>query len=270
MYLARLLPLLGLLLPSAAYAQIDPCPLDGVIPCGAGGAVGVRTFVWTEIIPEFKLLFAGVMLIFFVYYAVRLILESGEESTTSEIKNAYGQAMTGAVFVSVASLFVAAVGNDASMTLINSDPGGPAFAIFESLIKYGKYLMGTLVLIFIAFQGVRLVILHGQESEMEKQKQRFFHGLIGVAVVLLASAMVNTVTGNNAGILGTQGKAIANFLLQIFGFLVVVSFIVSGIFLIFAVNDDLKDRAKKALFASVIGLIVVFASYMIVTYVLSI
>jgi Type IV secretion system pilin len=270
MHLARLLPLLALLLPSAAHAQVNPCPLGAIIPCGVGGAAGLQLFIGTEIIPEFKLAFAGVMLIFFVYYAIRLILESGEESTTSEIKNAYGQAMTGAVFVSVAGLFVAGVGNDASQTLINSDVGGPIYTIFETIIIYGKYLMGTLVIIFIAFQGVRLVLLHGQESEVEKQKERFFHGLVGVAVVLLASAMVNAVTGSNAGILGAEGKAAANLGLEIFGFLVVMSFIVSGAMLVFSVNEDLKDRAKKAMFGSVIGMIVVFAAYMIVTYVLSV
>ncbi len=91
-----------------------------------------------------------------------------------------------------------------------------------------------------------------------------------VAVVLLASAMVNAVTGSNAGILGAEGKAAANLGLEIFGFLVVVSFIVSGAMLVFSVNEDLKDRAKKAMFGSVIGMIVVFAAYMIVTYVLSV
>jgi hypothetical protein len=266
----RLLPSLGFLLPGIAHAQIVPCPLGAIVPCGVGGAVGVSTFVGTEIIPAAKIAFAGIMLIFFVYYAIRLILESGEESTVTEIKGAYGQAVTGAVFVSVAGLFVASVGNSASATLINSQQGGPIWEIFGTMITYGKWLMGTLVLVFVTFQGVRLIILHGEESELEKQKQRFFNGLIGVAIVLLASAIVNTVVGSNAGILGGEAKGLANFLLEVFGALAVLSLIVSGIFLVVSTDEALKDRAKKAVFASVVGMIVVFASYMIITYVLTV
>jgi hypothetical protein len=267
---ARLLSLIGLLVPGIAHAQINPCPLAGIIPCATGGSAGVNAFVAFEIIPAAKIAFAGVMLIFFVYYAIRLILESGEESTVTEIKSAYSQAMTGAIFVSVAGLFVAGVGNSASATLINSQEGGPIWEIFALMINYGKWLMGTLVLIFIAFQGVRLVILSNEESELEKQKTRFFHGLIGVAVTLLASAIVNTVTSSNAGILAGEMKGLANFMLEIFGILAVLSFIISGLFMVLSFNEGLKDRAKKAVFGSVIAMIVVFASYMIVSYVLTV
>lgn len=274
MNLLRLLALLGGIIPGIASAQINPCPLgNAYIPCSTvygAGAAGLNAFIDTEIFLELRIAFAGVMLFFLVYYAVRLILESGDETTAGEIKQAYGHAVTGAVFVSMAGLIVGGVGNSAAGTLLNSQQGGPLWTIFSTIIIYGKWLMGTLVLIFIVFQGVRLVILHGQDSEVEKQKTRFFHGLIGVAVVLLSSAIVNAVTGSQASILGTEAKGIASFMLEVFGLLVVISFIVSGLFLVLSVDEGLKDRAKKAFYASVIGMVVVFSSYMIVSYVLTV
>lgn len=270
MRMIRLLAALALLTPFQALAQVNPCPLGNIIPCGAGGAIGATAFLSGDIVPQLKIAFGGVLLFFMVYYAARLILESGDESASSEVKQAYGHAFTGAVFVSVAALIVEGVGRSASGTLINSEAGGPLQEIFVLVITYGKWLMGTLVMVFIAVQGTRLVLLSNQESELDKQKGRFFYGLVGVAVVLLANSVVSAIVGNTPALLGEQGKAIANFLLEVFGVLVVVSFIVSGLFLVFSANEGLKDRAKKAFYASVIGVVVVFSAYVIVSYVLSV
>ncbi len=266
----RLLSFLSAFLPGIALAQIAPCPLGSIIPCGTGGASGASAFIGYELLPELRIAIAGIMLFFFVYYALRLILESDQESTVTETKQAYGYAVTGAVFISVASLVALGVGSSASRTLINSDTGGPIWTIFALIITYMRWLMGTIVMVFIAFQGIRLMVLNGQESEVEKQRTRFFHGLIGVAVVLLASTIVSSVTQNDAGLLGEQGKALANLLLEVFGFLVVLSFIVAGVMLVFSTDEGLKDRAKKVFYGSVVGLVVVFCCYSIITFVLSV
>jgi hypothetical protein len=268
--LAKWLSLVGLVAPASASAQINPCPLGAIVPCATGGAAGAYIFVATEVIPEMKILFAGFLLIFFVYYAMRLLLESGEESTQTEVKAAYGYAVSGAVLVSVASLIALSVGNEASGTLINSDPGGPAQTAIDLVITYLQWLMGTAVLIFIAFQGVRLVILHGQDAEAEKQKTRFFHGLAGVAIVILANTIVGAVAGSQASLLGTQGKAAVDLMLEIFGILVILSFIVAGVMLVISTDEGLKDRAKKIFYAGIVGMIVVFSAFMIVTFVLEI
>jgi hypothetical protein len=261
--------LLGVLWPALGHAQLNPCPLGSMLPCTTGGAQGLASFISLEVGPELRIAFAGVLLMFLVYYAVRMIAESGDESTVTEIKQAYGYAVTGAILISVAGLIVMGVGNEARGTLINSEQGGPLWTIFSTIIVAMRWLLGVAVMATLAIQGMRLIVIQ-EESEMEKQKKRFFNAVVGVVIVVLASVLVDAVVTSRSGLLGPEVAGLVNFLLEAFGFLAVLSFIVAGIFLIFSVNEASADRAKTIMKGTVISLIVVFLSFAIVNFTLSV
>ena len=240
------------------------CPLGGTAGCGSGGAGGAASFILSNVIPAVQTLFYAVALIFFLQYAVKLLLESHDESTISEVKVAYTYGIVGAVIVSLAGLIVQAVGPGTGNSLINAAPVNEGLG---QVIAYMRIMVGVAATVLITFQGIRIILLQGQESELDMQRKRFFHGLIGVAVILLANSLVSAVLpGSGSSILSDEIAGIANFLTELVGALGVLSFVVAGAMLILSVDEGLKDRAKKAMFTATIAMIVASTAFVIVNY----
>ncbi len=267
--------LLTLGFPQAAWAVAVPtvpgwmgsaCLVLPGLPCVTGGAAGLSNFVGGVVVPALQIIFLAIAMLFFFYYSFRLIMESDDENTVTETKSAYGYAITGAALVSLAGFFAQAFGVGAQATIINQQPVVDAL---DLVVRYMRLMVSAAVSLLIVYQGMRIILLQGQESEIEQQKKRFFHGLLGVAIVLLANVVVSAFFPQNNGtqILNTEFVGVINFLLEILGALALLAIIVGGIFLVVSTNDELKDRAKKSIFTAVVSLIIVLSSFLIVNFV---
>jgi hypothetical protein len=265
--------LAGLLLPIAAYAANVPqvpgsmtiCGGTG-LPCITGGADGLAAYAFARIIPGLQYMFYAVAILFFFYYGVRLLTESDEENTVTETKQAYGYAIAGCVTVSMTGYLIQAIGPGfANSTLIND---APIAAGLFNVVLFLRLMVSAAVTGMIVYLGFRLILLQGKEDEMEQQKKRFFYGLLGVVVVLIADAIIRGFVPGAGGI-GSSGLVVQiigmiNFMLELLGALAVLAFIVAGIMLVVSVDEGLKDRAKKAIFTTVIVMVIVLVSYVIV------
>lgn len=258
----------GIPVPTIPSAS-NPCGVAGGLPCGSGGAGGASAYAVSVIIPAMEYIFLAIAIVYFFYYGVRLMLESEEDSTIAETKSAYAYGVAGATIVSVAGLIVQAVGPGfASGTIINA---APVWTAFDSIILFLRLMVSAAVSAVIVYQGFRLIVLQGNESEAEQTRKRFFNGLIGVAVVTLANFIVEGfLPSAGPGVLGLQIVGIANYLLQIFGALCVLAFLVAGFMLVISTDEGLKDRAKKAMFTTTIALIVVLCCLVIVNFIINI
>jgi len=248
-----------------AYIPVDPCPIPLPIPCGAGGVDGGVAYFWATIFPAARIVFVGVALIAFFYYGIQLLLARHEEQTIAEAKGAYEMAIFGCATVALASVIVEAFTPGFSATVTNP---APLVAGIGQVILYFKILLATVVIMRITIQGVRLIVLEGQaQGEMDKQKKQFLNGLLGVAVVLLANALVSAVfPGAGSATLAVEIRGIANFLLTITGAAAVLACLGAGVMLLVSVDESLKDKAKKTISGSVIALAVIFASFVIVNF----
>lgn len=261
--------LFGLLSPIAAMAQmIPPCPVGSVLPCPAGiyanGALGLVAYVTMIIFPAIRTGFIGVATVMFAVYAGRLLFQADEDQTVTDIKNAYSSAVTGAVFISIATFIVDSFGRPASAVLVNPVP--ITFAI-NNVIGYFKIIIGVLLSIVITTQGIRLMLLQGQEAEIEKLRKRFLYSLLGVGVILLANVIVEAVQpGANSVVINEEVRGIVNFALELFAGLAVLSILVAGAILILSPDESSKETARKIVFATVISLIVVLSAYSIINY----
>lgn len=264
----------ALLLPLQSMAQVVipantapwTCGLVPGLPCVAGGFLGFSAYILATIIPALQAVFLSLATLFFFYYAMRLVWDSDDENTVTEVKSAYGYAISGAAFVTVAGLIAQAVGTGARATLINQ---GPVLTALDSIILYMRLMVSAAVSALVVFQGVRLILLQGQESEMEQQRKRFFHSLVGVAIIILANVAVTVfVPTTPVTVFVIEIVGIINFLLQILGALALLAVIVAGVMLVVSVDDGLKDRAKKSIFTAVIALVVVLSCYLIINFVI--
>ncbi|MBI5156082.1 hypothetical protein HZA45_02280 [Candidatus Peregrinibacteria bacterium] len=256
-----------LLAPATAAAQaffIPACPAGGLLPCGGGGVLGATVYLTAVIFPAVRLGFIAVAIIMFTIYAGQLLLNPTEESTVKDMKEAYADAVVGAVIVSVSTFIVDAFGRGANNTLINPLP--VTFAI-TNVLGYFKLVMGVLISVLVTTQGIRLMLLQGQESEITQQRSRFLYSLLGVAVILLANAIIAVIQpGANSIIASNELRGIVNFGLVFLAVLAVISIAVAGIFLIVSVDETFKDKAKNIIFGTVVSLIIVMSAYSIVNY----
>jgi len=287
--LAAIGAFLSLLIPETAYMAIiqvpttvygtdsgSPCILANLF-CGRGGASGLAYYMETTLFGGMQILFLALAIAMFAQYGVRLALESSDESTISETKNAYTYAVFGAVIVTIASFIVRAVGQPDAILGVGNNAGvlvntGAVRAGLGSIELFIRVMVSTAVGAVIAYQGIRLIILQGKDAEVDEQKKHFLHALIGVAIILLANVVVNSFVPGVGGSseLAVQIVGIANFLMVIIGGLAVLSFIVAGILLILSTDEGLKDRAKKIIFTTIITMVIVLCTYTIVNFIIGI
>lgn len=249
----------GLLSPSIGYAQsinISGCPIAG-IACPTNFLGYVQTIIGSYggtagIISAF----IGILSAMLIYYGFKLLLNADNDSTTGEVKSAYGHAITGAIVVGASALLANTFASGNQSVVIQSDVGNSVLFYVVATFKSIVYI----ALVFnLSFQGIRLVV-HQDESQADKAKKQFMYGMIGAAIVILADAMVTAFSGRNITIINEQTRGIIEFLLTILGGLAVIGILVSGIFLVLSVDEQLKDRAKKAILASIVVLALVVLS----------
>ncbi len=253
----------GALVPASAFAsgpltQINPCPVAGlscpgdfvsyvygIIGLGSGSAGAVRAFI-------------GILAAMLVYYGIRLIMDADNDSTTAEVKSAYGHALVGAILVGAAGLLADTFASttESSATFITP---GPTIGAISNVIVSLKGLVYTALVFNLSYQGIRLV-MHQDESQAEKAKKQFLYGIIGAMVVILADAVVSAFVSRDVLIINNQLIGIITFLLTILGALAVLAIFVAGIFLVISLDESLKDRAKKSVLAALVTLAVVILS----------
>jgi hypothetical protein len=248
-----------------AHAQADsmnPCIFD--LPCIGGGAEGLGAFVEDSVIPYLVILFVGMAFWAFFYYAYRLVTESREnENTVKEAKGGYEQLIYACAIVGIAAILVSTFGREAAGTLVNPDPLTGALA--EAALWF-RILVGCALTAIMVSQGF-LIIISSEDGEIDKHRKRLINAVIGVGIILLANSIVAALQpGSNSGILADEVRGIANYLLVIFIVLAVLAVIIAGAFLLFSIDEGLKDKAKAIIKTAVISAIIVLCSYLIVFY----
>jgi len=202
--------------------------------------------------------FIGILAAILVYYGFRLIMDADNDSTTNEVKAAYGHAIAGSIAVGAAGLLAETFASTSDTGAVFIIPG-PAIGAAQNVILSFKGILYAALVFNLSFQGIRLV-MHQDESQAEKAKKQFLYGIFGAVVVILADALVSAFVGRNVLIISAQTTGIVEFLLTILGALAVLGIFIAGIFLVLSVDESLKDRAKKSILASIVVLAVVILS----------
>ncbi len=243
--------LLGTFLPLSALAQgINPCPL-GVLACPGGAA---DAYLANILIRGAKVAFGGVLVAMLVWYGFKLIGGSDNESTVGEVYKSYAFAMIGTMLAGGAFVFADTFAVEGQ--LVNQVKGN---FIITGVINTFRALLFTALVFNIFYQGYRLVSSQ-DDSQTEKAKKQFIYGMVGAAIVILADRIVSAFTGVNVGIINSEAIGIANFLGTILGAFAVIALFVAGLWLVLAVNEQNKDKAKKIIITAFIVLAVTMMS----------
>lgn len=249
--------LCGLALPVAAHAAynidvglVDPC-VAGDFACESNLA-GLFT---STILTAASRAFRGVLLASLIFYGLRLLFTAQSDNAATETKQAYEYAIVAAILVVGAEMLSNAFGTPGTIA-----PAEVRGVFTTYALPFIEGLIVAALIANITIQGFRMIVA-GDEGALTKARKHFLFGMIGVAIVLLASPIVNTVWGSPNISTGMQELVgIGDFLITIFGALAVVGVIVSGIMLVISIDEGLKDKARKLLLGCIVALIVVISA----------
>lgn len=238
--------------PNPDPSTINPCPTD--LSC----ASDLNEYFMSTILPAALMAFAGVLFLMLIIYAFKLLFGSEDDGVRGEVKAAYGYAIFGTVLVLFASVI-----SQSFVTLGGVNPD-PVASVLDTVEFIMRALIATVLIVNISVQGFRYIVAQ-EDGLRDTAKKRLLHGAIGAVLLILSVPIVDTFATGSIGIASTEIMGIANFLATILGFLAVTGVIVGGIMMILSVDEGLKDKAKTTIKTSLIALLVIIASYGLIT-----
>lgn len=237
----------------------------------AAGAVALSGFIQAHVISQALLAFWGISWAAMFYYAVRMVIDAYKDQAYTDVTNSFMHAFIGFSIIACATAFANAfaVGSSAVVDTTTVVPG----ALIPGITSVANFIIemsGGIFVLMIVISGIRMVTTQGDSGAFEKAKHLLVINCAGVALMLIAGAIVAGVAGGGAGAgtIVTELRGVALFLLELFGFVCVIALIIAGVYLIVSIDESYRDKAKKIVIGTLITLVVIFAAYgIIVTFV---
>ena len=155
---------------------------------------------------------------------------------------------------------------------------------FGNILNALLGVVAFIALIFIIIGAVMYMLSAGNEQNIERAKKTITAAVIGFAIAAAAPTFLRTIKDILGGASGANADDIVNkaytlkdiainvlnFLLSVTGIVAIIGLIVGAIFYLTSYGDeDRMEKGKKILVASIIGIVIAFASLVIVKQVAS-
>lgn len=275
-----------------AYAQgaIDvPAGLcgEGGFPCPQGDdSVKMAQSLMEKIGYNIRVIIGSIAIILIIVSGIKMITAGGNEEIFNKQRSALFFGILGLFFVALAGelaqIFEVGRGGflkDPNVMLQKSRLFNRTVEIIITLIKY---LISSIAVVFIVRNGLRLVLLGGNEEEVAKDRKNIFYAILGLIVILISNPIVNKIffkidTSTFPGIdpvrpaidpmrLIQEITGMTNVIAAIAGPLAMLSLLAGGIMYILGGADEQKlEKAKKIITWSLIGLVIIYGAFAIVS-----
>ncbi len=239
-----------------------------------------------------------------VYSGVRMVIAQGNEEVYTTQKRNIIYAIIGLAVVGfsgdvvrIFSVYCPSTGKD--LNNMPCTPGGflnNPNAIIRSatlfnqrtqfIITFIQYIIGSIAVFMVIRSGLRLITSNGNEEKLAEDKKSLFYGILGLLFIIMAnSAITNvfykidlskypSVGGAAPSINAAQGVS------EITGFtnlVVTIATPVAILMLLYAAfqyitsagNEEKQGKAKRLIFAVVVGILIMYGAFAIVSTVIS-
>ncbi len=159
--------------------------------------------------------------------------------------------------------------------------GGDIRTIVLEILRAVLLFMGLAAVVVIVIAGIWLVVSVGDESAKDKAKKIILYAVIGLLIIAIAAGLVNIIIGATGGAsifgpvpsIGNVGGSdirvtvtdILTTVLNYMALAAVVVIVIAGIWLVVSLGDEqVKDRAKRIILYTAIGLIIILFAEAIV------
>lgn len=221
-----------------------------------------------------RFLVGGVALIMGILYGMALVFARGKEEVITKQKTNFLYVFMGFVIL-IVSENIAGIFNPEKATSANLIDFNAAHDQLRDIVNYIKWLLGSVIVLFMVISSIRMITAGGEEEMITKQKRNLTWNIIGMMVILLASNIVNAIYvinetsgevsagGPQAGI--TEVTSIIRLILVFLGPIAIAFTIYAGfMYLTSFGNDERNQKAKRMIIGGVTGVIIVFAAYALV------
>lgn len=279
---------------AASAAEYIPIPKKlcqteegGAFPCPEGdtGTAVAKNLVG-KLVDNTRYIVGTIAVLLIIISGVKLITAGGNEEV-------FTKQSTALVF-GIVGLFVIGLAGEIA-EIFSPERGGflrdPNVAIQKSrlfnrtaeiIITFIKYIVGSVAVLFVVRNGLRLVLLGGNEEEVAKDKKNIFYGMLGLIVILISNPIVNKVffkidTSKYPGLEAVQPgvdpkrlvgeiAGMTNVVAAIAGPFALLSLVAGGLMYILAGGEEEKiGKAKKIIMWSLIGLVIIYGAFAIVS-----
>lgn len=286
----------GLYLPDGSNYTGIPTP-----PAEATSGQQIILIAVEKAIGYFKVL-AGIVAIFFIILmGARLVTSGGNEENIKKATNGLLFSILALAIISMSEEMGKIVGffdegttfGDAKSTggIIGS-PGEIMERVHlfdkqvEIVMTFIKYMIGALGVLMLVVNGVRLVVGGGEEENVKKARNGVAYSVFGLLLLYLGNVVVTKVfykldKSVYSGLEGAHPETdlqrgleeivgITNFIVSFIGPLLLLLLLVGGVMYMTAGGEEEKmNKAKRLIIAALIGVIVVYGAFAIVSTVIS-
>lgn len=277
-------------LPSGSNYSTLPTPDTGM----EGKAIAVAGV--TKAIGYLKVLIGVIAIGFITFSGAKLVMSNGDEEAITKGRKGLLYSIIAFAIIAMAEEMGQIVGfvgvNGAENGGILKSPQAILERVHlfdntvEILITFIKYLIGSLAVLMIVVNGVKLVTGGGEEENVKKAKNGIAYSLAGLILLIFSSTFINNVFYkiDKTAYTGLQGAdpqtdvargvselvGITNFIVSFVGPILVLLIIVGGImYLTSGGQEESMNKAKRLLIAALIGVVVIYGAFAIVSTIVS-
>ncbi len=238
----------------------------------ASGEVLVEKLI-RNLIVIVRYLVGGVALLTGTIYGLTLVFSSGKEEVMEKQKKNFLMAFVGFAVLLI-SENVASIFNPEQASSDKLIDFGAAQDQLRAIVGYIKWILGSIVVLYMTITGARMVLASDQEEELTKHKESLVWGMVGLLVILLASNIVNAIYVVNeprevvaAGAESAIGEisSIIRLILVFLGPLAIAFTLYAGFLYLTALdNDEQVQKSKRMIAGGVTGIAIIYAAYALV------
>lgn len=220
-----------------------------------------------------RYLIGALALIMGVIYAMALVFARGREDAIQKSKTNFLYIFVGFVII-IAAENIANVFNPEKSTsedIINFQAANDQL---RDAIDYVKWLLGSVIALFMTISAVRMITAQGEDEALTKQKRNLTYGLIGMLVILLgdnivdAIYIVNTpdeIVAGSATTAVNEIGSIIQLILIFLGPIAIIFTIYAGFLYLTAMdNEERAQKAKKMIIGGITGIVIIYSAYALV------
>ncbi|MFA4891581.1 MAG: hypothetical protein WC604_04540 [Candidatus Gracilibacteria bacterium] len=241
-----------------------------------------------------KILAAVIAVLFIIIMGAKYVTSGGDEEAVKKSSKGLLMSILALAIISLSGEVAEIVGFYGKLQPFMTDPKGgildPEYMIervglfdkrVEVIMVFIKYFIGSLAVLMLVINGVKLVVGGGEEESVKKARNGVIYSLLGLIILLVANTFVENVfytidkdmysttgaeptTSIERGIEELTG--ITNLVVSFVGPLLLLLILVGGIMYLTAGGEEEKmNKAKRLLIAAVIGVIVIYGAFAIVS-----
>lgn len=260
---------------------LDPNLYDGALVAPEGGSALSKTRnLTTRVVNIVRLLIGSVAVLMAIVSGVQLIVSRANEEAVTNARKALLYSVIGIVMIAISADLAALLDLRNGGLIGSKNEIINRARIFDDavrvIITFIKYIIGSVAVLMLIVSGLRLVASGNSEETVSQEKKHIFVIVLGLVGLIFVDGIIRRVLFNidnpteNPSIDLAQGikemVGFVNLLVTFVGPIAVLTLVAGGAWYAISMgNDENQEKAKKMIFASLLGIVLIYGAFGIVS-----